>query len=437
MKRSHNDICRMVSQRLEEVKNRRQSRQSRQSRSTGSSCFDVLQLPSDLWLHCLAFLVATYLDALVISQVCRKWQRIVQLTPGIFEDPVVHVTQNNANAILAVHPYWEKITGIFNFQWLAFTRIRDVRLIDFCDNDSLLEIAKLTNLKSLVINACNVSGLVLSLPHMQRLQNLCVPHKICSHLAPVLPLALQYLTAHGITASGAQNLPILHHLTEITLKSYCRDAITLSTKIPSLHFYEIGPALLQSSNYLLDFVAFSKLVGLTLLSHGTYTVPMSLNCLQTFQSNELQGALPTQLRSLTLFQRDEFPLNTHQVDELCSLPSLEDFTGDHIQSSTLRRLSVLPNFVELSTLSAIEELHRFPFIQLRRLTISDCSSPLFFYQLSSLALQVLTIFDSTVSHVVIHKLLKMLTTLRELYLEDCPNVSVKILRFRFPHVQVN
>lgn len=393
--------------------------------------FNFLQLPTDLVLYCLKFAVSDEKDALAASRSCRFVKQIIYQTPCLFSGTVL-VTP----ALAKVHPFWTSlecddlsstIDSLRLFRSTLDTLYISKEPIG-CYASHLVEVGRFPGLRFLTIDSeCNNVALASAL-HLgfHGLTFLFIPSvDICSYIASALPVNLKLLQARCISQDGAEKLRVLPKLTFLKLKLFCEDPFTLSRKFPSLMSYNISRFLNDalapsnastlSQSQLLDFTAFHCLNRLTVFDHARLKLPQSLKNLETYQSNLLIGEIP-KLESLALEQNNsELPLLLVQLNQLCSMPSLESLSVEDIAPCTLQQLAALP--------------------KLWYLKLSNTSDPLHFYPITAMQfLEHLLIYNSRVSHFVVHHLLGALTGLTDLCLYNCPNVNVTELRACYPRV---
>ena len=440
MKRSHADICCEISTRLQ------YSKAKRAFLTVPTRPFDLLSLPTDVLINCLSFAIGSSKDALFVSLVCHTLKHVLFDNAKIASNVLVLITPDNARKFAHVHPHWERFICFGDISAKAVSSFRSsIRTLSIVGSTvinpvlfGVLSIAP--TLRELDVSApCYISMLANALRFMNGLEILKIQHPVSDSLAIDLPISLTGLEAPGICESAVCCLPVLRSLKWIELKSYCCEPEKLSIKVPCLNRYVIDPRKDCIVDQLVNFAPFTQLRHLELMIHCRYSVPSSLATLETFQSNEIIGPLPHKLHELVVFQNEGKEPLTGQLEQLCSFESLQIFSGCEILPSTLRRLSELPALTDLGIYypESQIDIHRYTFKSLRALTITDCSDVLFYYQLCSLTSLVdLAIFDSSVSHAVIHRLLKMLTGLKVLTICSCPRVCVGLLKFRFPNVEI-
>jgi hypothetical protein len=406
--------------------------------------FRLLGLPTDILLYCLSFAVSVYTDVLSLSKVCLTLQQVLCTNICDFRHIPVHLQESNVSALTAVYPFWDNfiIDGSLPAAALRVFQhsLRSIFLIS-TRRGILKELEQAPKLRELTINAaghCNIDLLCSALPLLSQLETLCIRYGICRCLAPALPRNLRHLSARRISVAGAQHLPVLDRLTRLRLNAFCDDPHILTAKLPALRKYYIQQFRNQHSD-LLDFAPFRHLRDLQFGLHGRFTVPASLTRLDTLQSNQLVGPLPTCLQELTLVQRAGLPLLTEQLDRLCSLPMLSHLSVTDVQPSTLQKLSLLRELQSLH-LKYRERLNllQFPLPLLRSLTLTECNDSVLYFQLTAIeSLVDLTIIDSTVSQTVVHLLLRALPALTELSLWGCCNVEPDSLRVCYPAVMID
>ena len=400
--------------------------------------FNFLQLPTDLVLYCLKFAVSDEKDALAASRSCRFVKQIIYQTPGLFSVPVL-VTP----ALAKVHPFWTSlacddlsstIDSLRLFRSTLDTLYISKEPIG-CYASHLVEVGRFPPLRFLTIDSeCNNVALALAL-HLgfHGLASLCIPHvEICSYIASALPVTLQVLKADCISRAGAESLRVLPELETLELYLCCEYPFILCDKFPSLKSYVISRftnEILEQSiasdlnqRQVLDFTPFQCLEHLTVDDHARLKLPQSLKNLETYQSNLLIGEIP-KLEYLAMEvamvhnSNSELPLHLAQLNQLCSLPSLERLSVEIIAPNTWQQVASLP--------------------KLRFLQLWHTDNPLHFYPITAIqSLEHLLIYSSSVSHFVVHHLLRALAGIKTVTLFSCPNVNVTELRACYPHVFV-
>lgn len=391
----------------------------------------LLRLPSVLLLHCLSYAVNSFLGALTISKVCKALQQYLRQSPRVFENVCVSVSGNNGAALSNVHPFWQSI------HCRTPTTVQSlcpylVAVRGSISDDMLLELTHAPHLRQLKIgpvHSTTLSGLRQALPYLQQLESLVIPYEFSVFTDFQMPPRLLSLSVHHLSPLFAV-LPI----TKLSVR-LCPTMTALSC-CPHLQSLKIDSSTIV--NDVLDFAFLSQLTRLILWVHASFSVPMSLRELSTFQSNELIGERPL-LQTLKLFKRD-VPIDPVPLNYMCSIPTLREvlFQG-YIHTSTIQILASLPALDSLWLLDANASFNLTLFPRLTSLTILECrrNARLFDQATNLKTLLNLAICESDISDAMLLSLVQQLPSLQRLEIGNCNRVNTAWIRKQCPAVIIN
>lgn len=394
----------------------------------------LLRLPTALLLHCLSYVVGTVSDAVNLNNVCRLLQHHVRATPRLFKTILVTAFRQNTTKLAAVHPYWENI--VFRGATSIGAFCGSVRVVKGLLSDNVLvELTGAPYLRVLKISPgrATPSGLLRVLNKLTRLEQLSVPFEMNHLLLRVIPPTLRSLKTRSLPLHFCANLS---QLSNLTIGACPSSLELLAANCPNLQYLKIASHV--STELVLHCSGFFQLRKLVLLVHASYSLPMSLLELSTFDSNDLIGPSPP-LTNLELFRREK-PINQRHVDHLCSIATLRSvLLHGNVPGSTAQQLAGLPVLRELYLLEVRVCCDLIRFHRLKVLTINEYKKSMWLTdQVAHLTdLESLSICASDINLFDLQRILVQLPTLKSLHLIDCQHLNPAQLRNQLsPQLQV-